>query len=649
MSKSRRDVSMSLIDACADKNLFAGWFRDRSTWAGWFVFLRALFGLPLTPKQLELFRGCTGRTTAPTEAATEGWLIVGRRGGKSFVMALCAVYLACFRSYRQYLQPGERATVMLVATDRRQSRVIFRYIRGLLTGVPMLARMLDRELAESFDLTNSVTIEIAASSYKTTRGYTIAACLCDELAFWPTDDSAAPDYAVLDAIRPGMVTIPGSILLCASSPYARRGALFDAHRRHYGKDGDPVLVWKAPTRTMNPTVRQSVIDQATERDPASAASEYLAEFRSDISAFISREILDGVTVVGRRELLPVGGVRYCAFCDPSGGSSDSMTLAIAHRNADGVGVLDCVREFFAPFNPDAVVDQFSALLKSYSITSVCGDRYAGEWPRARFLAHGISYEPSEKPKSDLYKEALPLLSSARVELLDHHRLLNQFASLERRTARGGRDSIDHPPHSHDDVANSVAGALVLVHASGSALWSRTSLPVVVSAPAHVGLLFAVVVNNQHGVAGATFFATSGLPGAGLCLLDVRRVPLAPDLLHSIIARLAELGGECGCPQSRQVLFTGSAELSAVFERLGYRSQIIDGLLVKDTMLMLSVSAAAHIGGGRVHVHERVLSHSVPLGFLQGAAAVDPDDVVSLSFLCGVAMLDTGRDLGRRAA
>jgi hypothetical protein len=29
--------------------------------------------------------------------------------------------------------------------------------------------------------------------------------------------------------------------------------------------------------------------------------------------------------------------------------------------------------------------------------------------------------------------------------------------LERRTARGGRDSIDHPPGAHDDLANAVAG------------------------------------------------------------------------------------------------------------------------------------------------------------------------------------------------
>ena len=55
---------------------------------------------------------------------------------------------------------------------------------------------------------------------------------------------------VLNRRRPAMATVPGPLLLAISSPYARRGVLWDVHRRHYGQDGD-VLVWQAPSRTMN--------------------------------------------------------------------------------------------------------------------------------------------------------------------------------------------------------------------------------------------------------------------------------------------------------------------------------------------------------------------------------------------------------------
>ena len=451
----------TLLDAVDDPQLFAPWFKDRSSWASWFAFLRALFGLPLSASELPLYRECTGRTDLPTAPASEAWLICGRRAGKSFVLALCAVYLARFFNYRRHLAPGERGTVMVIAADRKQSRVVLRFIRALLMQVPMLARMIERETAESFDLNNSVTIEVATASYRTTRGYSIVAALLDELAFFRSDDSSAnPDNEIIAAIKPAMATIPNAMLLCASSPYAQRGALFTAFKAHFGRDGDPVLVWRAPTRTMNPTVSQATVDAAMEADPASAASEYLAQFRTDVETFVAHDVVEAAVTQGRFELPRVERTRYHAFCDPSGGSSDSMTLCIAHTAGNRV-IVDVIRERRAPFSPDACVKEFADVLKSYGISKVVGDRYAGEWPREAFRKCGVEYRVADKPKSDLYLGLLPLLNSGRVELLDHKRLVAQLCSLERRTSRAGKDSIDHVPGGHDDIANAVAGATAL--------------------------------------------------------------------------------------------------------------------------------------------------------------------------------------------
>src|SRR6185437_8428400 len=107
--------ALSILDAIADKHLFAPWFKDRATWAAWFAFLAALFGLPMTAEQLAIYRQCTGRSEPPSSPAKEGWLICGRRAGKSFMLALTAVFLACFFNYRPFLSPGERGTVLVVA------------------------------------------------------------------------------------------------------------------------------------------------------------------------------------------------------------------------------------------------------------------------------------------------------------------------------------------------------------------------------------------------------------------------------------------------------------------------------------------------------------------------------------------------------
>ena len=192
-----------------------------------------------------------------------------------------------------------------------------------------------------------------------------------------------------------MATLPGAMLLCASSPYARHGSLFDAHRKHYGKDNDPILVWQADTRTMNPTVRQSVIDEAMELDPARAAAEYGAEFRRDIESLINIEAVRACVSPGFFERAPQPNMPYQAFCDPSGGSADSMALAIAHKDyTEQTVVIDALREVRAPFSPEVAVGEFAQLLRDYRVTQIVGDHYAGEWPVEQFAKFGIRYEPS---------------------------------------------------------------------------------------------------------------------------------------------------------------------------------------------------------------------------------------------------------------
>jgi hypothetical protein len=450
---------VNIIQAIDDPLVFGPFFRSE-TWKAWRVFLKALFAVPITPDQLAIYQQQTGRTMPPTSPLNEAWLVCGRRGGKSFVLSTVAVFLACFHDWRPFLGPGEIATVMIVARDRRQARVIKRFIVGLLRGVDMLRGTIEDETAERVELKNRVVIEIHTASFRSTRGYTIVCALLDEIAFWPSEDAAEPDVEVINAIRPGMATVPGAMLLCASSPYARRGALWNAHHRHFGQDGDPVLVGQADTRTMNPSVRQQVIDEAMEADPASAAAEYGAQFRVDVESYISREIVEAAVIIGRRELPCIDGVRYFGFVDPSGGSADSMTLAICHIEGGNRAVVDACREVVPPFSPDRAVTEFAALLRAYHVSSIRGDRYAGEWPRERFRVHGIDYVPAAKPKSEIYRDLLPILNSGRCELLDHPRLIAQLLGLERSTARGGRDSVDHAPGAHDDVCNAVAGVVV---------------------------------------------------------------------------------------------------------------------------------------------------------------------------------------------
>ncbi len=438
-------------------------FQDPS-WRAWRAFLAATFGLSLTPAELAIYQRHTDRLTPPAAPVREGWVLAGRDSGKSRMAAAVATFIAVFRRHKA--APGEHPVVMVIASDKEQAGLVFRYVLGFLERSPAFSQKVIRRVRrESVDLWNGVSIRVNACSFRSVRGWSLAACIADELAFWRTEDGAAiRDRQVLEAVRPGLLRHSQSLLLCISSPYGPRGELHRAYARSYGQPDPRVLVWNADTLSMNPTVDPAEIQAAFAEDPAWAASEYGQDghvaFRADVQALFDAAALRGCTVPDRRELPPRRGVRYHAFVDPSGGGSDSFTVAIAHPEGERA-VLDCVREVRPPFSPEQAVRDLTATLRSYGLHQVTGDRYGGEWPRERFRRAGVRYALSERVKAELYAGLLPQVNSGTVELLDLPRLLGQLALLERRVAPGGRDSVVHPKGAHDDVANAVAGALLL--------------------------------------------------------------------------------------------------------------------------------------------------------------------------------------------
>ena len=121
----------------------------------------------------------------------------GRKAGKSFTLALIACYLAVFKDWSPYLSPGEVGTIKVIATDREQARTIHRYCRALLTRVPALKQLVAHDSDDEIELRNGIVIEIQTASFRSVRGYTVIACLADEIAFWATDEASAnPDSEI---------------------------------------------------------------------------------------------------------------------------------------------------------------------------------------------------------------------------------------------------------------------------------------------------------------------------------------------------------------------------------------------------------------------------------------------------------------------
>lgn len=245
-----------------------------------------------------------------------------------------------------------------------------------------------------------------------------------------------------------------------STPYLKGGVLFDDFSKHWGHDSTDLLVWKASSALMNPSIAGDSLERLRRMDPQRYAREYEAEFADDLTAFLPREWIESVVVDDRHELGLRDGVQYFAAVDPSGGGADAFTCSIVH--VEGAGddsrvVQDVLRGWArrGGESPDlrVVVTEIAELVKSYDVNSVVGDRYAAGWVRQAFEAEGIQYIESWLTRSQAYIEALPLFSQGRLELLDHRQLARELQCLERKKRSGGKDAVDHPRGGHDDYAN----------------------------------------------------------------------------------------------------------------------------------------------------------------------------------------------------
>jgi hypothetical protein len=433
--------------------------------------LKSMYGLPLSTEERELWRLCTGRETYPGQAFPELTCMCGARGGKdSRILCPALAYEAVFGGHERYLAKGERAIIPLVAQDQRATRVAFTYLSDYFTCSPLLASMVEEVLRFEIKLTNRVSILCFPCSQTAPRGFSMPAGGLDELGFFRLEGSADSDAEIQASIRRGMLGFPSPRLIKISTPYMKSGVLYDDFTRYFGTDSPDVLVWRAPSALMNPSLRAERLDREQRLDPSRFAREYLAEFVEDLDSFLPAAWVEAAVAPGRHELPPIEGRSYSAGVDPSGGGADAFTLSICH--AEGAGaerrVIQDVMRGWSRSRSQTVdltgaVGEMADIVKRYGLYSVHGDQYAGAWVRQAFDTHGIRYEQAPD-KATAYGATEPFFAQGAIEILDHPKLVRELKLLERRARPGGKLRVDHPRGGHDDHSNALAVSLVpLVH------------------------------------------------------------------------------------------------------------------------------------------------------------------------------------------
>ncbi len=461
--------AISISDALSSKRLFQPFFAGPS-WNTWRAVLKAAFAEKLNANELETFRTVAARDP-PAHRVRELVCAIGRGGGKDSTASFVAAYIAMsFDPKAARLRPGEFAYVMCLAVDRDQAAIVFRYIAAFFEAVPTLKAMTKNIGSDSIELRNKVIIQVVTNSYRSIRGRSVLAAIFDEVAFWRDERAANPDTEVHSAIAPGLARVGGSMLILISSTHRRSGLLYERWKQFHGRDDDDVLVVRGTTRQFNPGFDQNIVDKSLALDPQRYAAEYNSEWRDDLANFLSRDILDATVEPGVLVRPPLDGMTYHGFADPASGSGgDAFTLSIAHReqhNGSERIVIDLIFEKRPKFNPSEVIEEIAALLRTYRLKSVTGDKYAAGFVIEAFRNCKIDYRHSRLDRSECYLGFLPIVTAGQLQMLDHPRAIAQFAGLVRRTFPSGKDRVDHELNGHDDIANSIAGAAVLASTSG---------------------------------------------------------------------------------------------------------------------------------------------------------------------------------------
>lgn len=389
------------------------------------VLLSAIYGLPLAVWDRSLFREAAG-VDYPAKPYKIVDLIAGRRAGKS---SRCALPVALYEALcvEREVPANEIFWVAIVAPTAEQSDSTFSLIASTVRNTPELLdeteRIADSANEQEIVFKNRRGIKVLVANLRTVRSLTCCCVIAEESAFFQADpDSERTLQAVLESLMPSMSTVPDSKLITMSSPWTKSGR---AYENFINRAETPHrLVWKLPSREMNPLVTAQEIELfRKEFGDAAARREYDAAFTDEAGGFLEAAWIDKAKQpdeTGEGFLQPTGPV-YAAvdmaqFSDHLGAAAASadesgvvtLIFAEAEKPVDGkIAALPALRELAQAFNDLNVVKVFSDRVSS---TTVEGVMQEAGIPYERVDTMGLNFTEVASHVQRLFRDGMVRVS-----------------------------------------------------------------------------------------------------------------------------------------------------------------------------------------------------------------------------------------------
>jgi hypothetical protein len=435
-------------------------------------------------------------------------LRTGVRAGKSLIAALALLFSVLYCQFRREpllaegeipgpdglvgVRKDEFVRAVIVAPKLKLSRAPLMHIKGAMNNSPTLKKYLVKEKEESIVIKRPdgalVTIEIVAagSGGDNLRSTWLAGVLFDEASFHDDDDGAVN---LSDNLRAALTRLlPGAQAWVVSSPWSDDDPFNTLFTQYFGRPSQEGLAFHSDSRSMNPTLLQSVVDAERARDPDNAAREYDAiPLSSSSTAFFPPDAIEKSVNAQRPLLLPPEiGPTHTAASD-WGFRKNSSALAISRAaKVDGVvkaQVAYCEEKRPTKkeaLKPSEVVIDFAKRCQEYRARKIQGDGHSRDTVeeelgklRAKDRSFDVVYEFISQNIEDIaerFTEFRRRMVEGLVDLPNDPMLLKQLRDTKSRPLPGGKTSIIIPKHghTHGDVMQAVVASVVQVDLAAQA-------------------------------------------------------------------------------------------------------------------------------------------------------------------------------------
>jgi len=404
-----------------------------------------LLNTSLWPKQAEILEDFwTGGYSLAVWA-------LGRRSGKTLMSAVCATYAATMLAdaYRQQLRRGERFYIVSVANSLDQSRIALQAVKDLISGSPILKRLIESETADSLELTNGAVFRAMPSSSRSGRGMACPLLIMDEAGHYLDTSGNSAGDSLYAALAPSVAQF-GSLgkILVLSSPWLQQGLFWQLFEQASSGQHPDMQVVNLPTWEVNPTISQDWLAREKARDPDLFAIEFGANFSMSLSVFLSGDLVEAAIAQERSILSPCARFRgqYYLGLDPAKGNRDRYTACICHYDSDRL-VVDRWHEFTASLSDgskrqvniaeveDWILEQHSL----YRFRKVVLDQYNSQSTIQRLTGKvPISELTWTAPsKTTAFSKLRELFNSGKIELYPHFKANQQIKNLTVRYRSNG--------------------------------------------------------------------------------------------------------------------------------------------------------------------------------------------------------------------